>query len=217
MQIILVTLRAIFPCFSFKQTVPVVWQLPVLSITPDVIITVWIIPAFLAFQKPRMLIGSMVDYQIHDHLQSQAVRLIQHLLKLLQIPIIRVDIFIVGNIIAIICIRRRIERRKPYAVHTKRFYVRQFFVNAVQIADSVSVSIIKTSDPDLVKCHSFVPIFFHTDTSFYIACCFCICFSLTSGYSQPAFQPLSMHMKNPGNLFIFFQELIIRHLIFFFE
>ena len=151
MKIILSPYGVIFPCLSFKQTVPVVWL-----ISPDIIIAVWIILSFTAFKKPGMLIGCVIHHKIHDDFQPKAVGFFQDLFEHIQGSVLRMDVFVIGNIIAKIRIWRRIQRRKPYGVHTQGFNVIKLIIHTVQIPDTIAVAIGEASYPYLIKAHSLV-------------------------------------------------------------
>ena len=78
---------------------------------------------------------------------------VQHLPELLQRPVVRMDIFVIGNVIAVIRIGRRKDGAEPDPVHPQGFDIVKFFIDSVQISDPVSVPVAEAPDPDLVKRH----------------------------------------------------------------
>ena len=60
-----------------------------------------------------MLIGAMIDHKIHDDRDVFLFGFCDQTIHILQRTKTRVDILIIGNIIAIIHHRGRIDRRKP--------------------------------------------------------------------------------------------------------
>ena len=51
-----------------------------------------------------MLIGGMVNNQIHNNLNISFVSLVKHLFEQIKVAVILVDIFVIGNVVAEICI-----------------------------------------------------------------------------------------------------------------
>ena len=81
------------------------------------------------------------------------MRLIEDLPELFKISIIRMDVFVVRNVIAVIGIGRRKDRTEPDAVHSQLLYVFKPVINTVEITDPVVVAVRKGAYPDLVKRH----------------------------------------------------------------
>ena len=158
MQIILLPQFIIFPGEPFKLAEPVVRRALSTSfpfrIPPYVIITVGIVFSFSAFQKPWVFVRGVVDDQIQNHLQAKVMCLVQHFPELFQVAVIRVDVFVIGNVITEVRVRRRINRTEPYAVHSEGLYIFQLVVNAVQIPDPIIVTVAKTAYPDLIDRHT---------------------------------------------------------------
>ena len=156
-QIVLSSLLVILPGKAFELAVPVVGRkfgLPFeMRVTPDVVIAVRIVLALAALDKPRVLIGRVVDHQIEQDFEAEFVGAVQHLLKLLQSAVVRMDVLVIRNVIAVIRVGRRIDRTEPDSVHAERLDVLQFVVDTVQVADPIPVSVAEAPDPYLVKRH----------------------------------------------------------------
>ena len=135
---------------SFFQ---VFFNLHTQGVAPDVIVAVGIVLSFAALNKPGVFVGGVVDDQVQQDFQSQFMGPVQHFLKLLQSSVIRMDIFVIGNVIAVIRIGRGKDRAEPDPVHPKGLYIVQLVIHSVQIPDPVSVSVTERPDPDLVKRH----------------------------------------------------------------
>ena len=121
MHIPFVGCLVILPCSALEQAVPVVrGALFALSGAPIVIVAVGIVFALAAFLEPLVLIGGMVDDKIHENAQTALVRPVKHLLEHLKIAEVGVNVFVVGYIVAVVCVRRRVQGRKPYAVNVQR-------------------------------------------------------------------------------------------------
>ena len=69
--------------------------LSVLCLTPDIIIAVRVILTFSALHKPPVLIGTVVDDQIHDDLNAKFVCLGKHFIKIFECTKLRHDISVI--------------------------------------------------------------------------------------------------------------------------
>ena len=63
--------------------------------------------------EPGVLIGRVVDDKFGDHLQSEPMRLVQHRAKIVERAELRMDILIVGDVVAVVLERRGIEGHQP--------------------------------------------------------------------------------------------------------
>jgi len=61
----------------------------------------------------------MVDHQLGDDLQSPAVRLAHHDTEVVAGAVLRVHVVIVGDVVAVVLERRRIERQHPDGIHAQ--------------------------------------------------------------------------------------------------
>ena len=165
MEIILVELCVVFPCAALEHARPVVRRQAAaaarpLALAPVVIVVVRVVLALPAFEEPSVLVRGVVDDQVHKHPHPARVRAVEHLAEDVEIAVVGVDVHIVGNIIAVVGVRRREERRKPDCVNVQGFDVVQLLQHAPQIADAVAVSVAKAARPDLIDGHLLVPIAF---------------------------------------------------------
>ena len=97
-----------------------------------------------------MILRGVVGHQVDDDPQAVRMRLRDQCLALVQGAEHRVDVAVVGDVVARIGLRRGIERAQPDRVDTQLRQVRQLRPNAVQIADAVAVGIGKAPRIDLV-------------------------------------------------------------------
>ena len=79
--------------------------MPVHRIAPDIIVAVGIVAALTAFLEPRMLVGGVVDHQIHQQTDAVFVQLPEQLLKIVQGAVFGCDIAIVGNVVTVVVSR----------------------------------------------------------------------------------------------------------------
>ena len=144
------------PSTSGKAGAPVIGKLAVFAFPPDVVITVRIVNGFPALNKPGMLVGSMVYHQIHNEAEAVGMGRGQHLIKILHRAKFLHDGLIIADIVAIVIVRRLVNRRKPDHVHTELLKIIHFFNDAPEIANAVSVAVLKASGIDLIN-HGFLP------------------------------------------------------------
>ena len=91
--------------------------------------------------KPRVLVGGVVDDQFGDHLEAEAVRLVQHVAKVVQGAELRVHVLVVGNVIAVILERRGVEGHQPDGVDAQVADVLQLGRQAFEVADAIGIGI----------------------------------------------------------------------------
>jgi hypothetical protein len=70
-----------------------------------------------------MLIGGVIDDEINNHPDSSAPRVVDELNQVAERPITRVDPVVVGNVVAIVAIGRRLKRRQPDRIDAESFEV----------------------------------------------------------------------------------------------
>ena len=92
----------------------------------------------------------MVDHQIHHDLQTALVRFGKQLVHILQRAEQRIDILIIGNIVAIVILRGPVDRGQPQHVHAEVGQIIETAGDALQVADAVAVGILEGTRIDLV-------------------------------------------------------------------
>ena len=108
-----------------------------------------------------MFIRGMIDHQIHHDLKVPLMCLCEKPVKIIHSSKIIHDILIIGDIISVIVIRRFINGRNPKNIHSQLFQIIQFLNDPVQITDSISVAVHKTSGINLIDHAAFPPLFIH--------------------------------------------------------
>ena len=100
--------------------------------------------------EPRVLIGGVVGHQVDDHAEVVVVRLANERVRVVQRAVDGVDVAVVGDVVAEVGLRGRVERREPDRVDAERGQVRELRPYAVQVADSVAVGIGEAPRIDLI-------------------------------------------------------------------
>ncbi len=104
-----------------------------------------------------MLIGGVVDHQLGDHLQAASVRLGDEGAEVLARAVMLVHVAVVGDVVAVVLERRRIERQQPHRVDAQFFYVVELGGQPLEVADAVAVRVEERLDVQLVDDRVLVP------------------------------------------------------------
>ena len=103
----------------------------------------------------------MVYDQIHEDLNATFMCFLKKLFIILHGSIFVIDPAVIGNIIAIVILRRFQHGGDPENIYSQLLQIVQFFYNSGNITNSVSVAVVKTSRVDLIYHTFFPPVFFH--------------------------------------------------------
>src|SRR5579884_1286542 len=98
-----------------------------------------------------MLIGSMIGDKVQDELEVTLMGLLKQGVQVLQGPEERMHIGIVGNVIAKIGHRRRIDGREPDGVDAEPAQVIELAGDSRQISHAIAIAIEKTAGVDLIN------------------------------------------------------------------
>ena len=105
-----------------------------------------------------MLVGSVVDDQLRDHAHAHPVGLADELPEVAAGPVGRMDVKVVGNVVAVVAQRRRIERQQPQAGHSQVLQVREFLNQPGKIANPVIVRVVEGLGMQLIDDRILVPV-----------------------------------------------------------
>ena len=161
-QVPLVEGGLVLPCATLEEAVPVVGRrghavAVAAAVAPDVVVVVGVVPAGAALLEPRVLDRGVVDHEVHDHLEAAPVRAVEYLPEDVEVAVLGVDALVVGDVVAIVRLRRWVERAEPYAGHTQAGDVVEPLEHAPQVADAVAVAVLEAARPDLVEHRVLVP------------------------------------------------------------
>ena len=93
--------------------------------------------------EPRVLVRSVVGHEIEQHLHAAAVRRREQLVEVLQRAEQRVDLAVIGDVVAEIGHRRAEDRRQPDRVDAEFHEVIEPAQDARQVADAVAVGVLE--------------------------------------------------------------------------
>jgi hypothetical protein len=102
-----------FPGAATKIATGVTGRQTVFTFAEIEILTIFSERILQCLLKPLMMIGAMIDYQIHDNVNIPLFCLPEQLVELLHGTECRVDSVVIGNIISLINKRRTIDGRYP--------------------------------------------------------------------------------------------------------
>ena len=162
MKIILLKLWHPFPCRPAKRCSHLIRKNPFLSVTPNIVIMVRIVLALFRLPEPPMLIGRMIQYQIHDDLDSFLICFRNQAFHILQTPKHRINVLIVRNVVSIVILRGTVYRRKPDCVNSQIRQIIQPRNDPRKISDSIPIAVLKTSRINLIYDLILPPLFCHT-------------------------------------------------------
>ena len=150
-QVVLLTARLPLPGAAAEQRQPVVGRRAVLArVGPDVPVRLRVAAVLAALAEPGVLDRGVAQHLVDHHLQAQAMGLGQQAIEVVQAAEQRIDVAVVGDVIAEIGHRRLEERRDPDRVHAQRGDVVQALDDARQVADPIAVGVEVAARVDLV-------------------------------------------------------------------
>jgi hypothetical protein len=91
--------------------------------------------------KPRMLVRSVIDDQVDDHADAALVRLVHELDELAARAVARIDAVEIGDVVAVVAIRRGLERCEPDDVDAERVEIVETLHQTAEIAAAVAVTV----------------------------------------------------------------------------
>ena len=103
-----------------------------------------------AVPEPRVLVGGMGQDQVGDDLQAEGVGAGDQPVEIGQGPEDRIDVTIVGHVIAEVLHRRGVEGAQPDRVHTQGGDVVEVRRNAGEVADAVAPGVGIAARIDLI-------------------------------------------------------------------
>jgi hypothetical protein len=97
-----------------------------------------------------MLVGGVVDHDVNDELHAARVQLPGQCVDVSQRAEHRIDSLVVTDVVAIVVLRRPVERREPHNVHPQGGQVVELGDDTGQIADAVAIRVREAARVHLV-------------------------------------------------------------------
>ena len=98
-----------------------------------------------------MLVGGVIDHEIHDDADAALVSFARHSVEIVQGAVHAVNVFVIGNVVAEIYLRRGITRSDPDRIHAQRFQIVQPGGYARKVPDAVVVAVSEAARIYLVE------------------------------------------------------------------
>ena len=95
------------------------------------------------FDKPRVLIRGVVNHQIHNDFQAQAVGSAKQFIHVIESAEHRVDVLVVGNVVAVVVLGRHVHGAQPNYVNAEFCHIGQAPGYSLDITDPVAVCVLK--------------------------------------------------------------------------
>ncbi len=153
MQVILLGHLVVFPGGTPELGLPVVGLIP-----PDVIGAVRVVRGFAGLLKPFVIRGCVVEHHVHDDSDLAPARFLEQRFELLHRSVAGVDGVIIAYVIAVVPLRRGIDRRDPDVIDAQIGEVVQFFDYPCEISSGGVFGAVKAFGVDLID-DGFSPVF----------------------------------------------------------
>ena len=109
-QVVLAGRRVELPRRAGEERAPVVRAL-----APPVPVALRVVADRARLHEPRVLVGRVVDDEVHDELHAARVHAGEQRVEVRQRPERRVDVLVVGDVVAVVVLRRGVDGREPDA------------------------------------------------------------------------------------------------------
>ncbi len=156
-EIILLHFGNPLPGRTAKTCPHVVGRRTLCAVPPDIIVVIGILPALLRLQKPEMLVGGMVQHQIHDDADTALPRLFNQFLHVLQRAKHGVDVLIVRDVVTIVVLWGSAHRGEPDCVYPQSLQIVQLRDDPLQVSYAVPVAVREAAGIDLINHGAFPP------------------------------------------------------------
>src|SRR3982750_4442141 len=99
----------------------------------------------------------MINDQLGDDPQSALMRGVEKRLKIFERSVVRVDIEIIGDVVAVVAQWRWIKGQEPDGVNAELLKIIELLDQPAKIADAVAVAVMECFDVQLINDRVFVP------------------------------------------------------------
>ena len=100
--------------------------------------------------KPRVLVGGVVDHEVDDHAQAAIARVADGVEHVAQVAEPRIDREVVGDVVAVVAVGRRVEGHQPQARGAQARGVIDALDEPGEVAAAVAVGVVELLDVEAV-------------------------------------------------------------------
>jgi hypothetical protein len=104
-----------------------------------------------------MLDGRVVDHEIDDDAHAERVAVVHELDEIARGAVLGMHAVVIGDVVAVVAVGRRVERLQPQAGHAEAVKVFEAAVQAFEITDPVAVGVHVLLDVETVQDRVLVP------------------------------------------------------------
>jgi len=141
-----------------------------LAIAPHVPVALGVVTGRTRLDEPGVLVAGVVDHQIEDQAHAPAVHLGQQVIEVGHGAELLHDRLVVGDVVAVVVVRRLVHRADPDHVDTERFEIVEARGDAIEIANAIAVGIHEAARVDLVGHRLLPPLRRHSRTALLFHC-----------------------------------------------
>ena len=157
MVVVLICRWIKLPGRTAKNRDPVIRRLArALAIAPHVPVAMRSRLRGLGVQKPRVLVRAVVHHKVQNDANVVLLSFRNHVVEIGQRPVHRIDVLVIGHIVAEVHLGRGEARADPDGINPKVVQIVHLRSDAIQVADPVVVTIRETTRIDFVK-HRMLP------------------------------------------------------------
>ena len=127
-----------------------------LGVAPDVVVAVGVVLGGACLLEPFVLVGGVVDDQVHHELDAVLVRGFEQLVEVFHGAELGHDGTVVGDVVAVVVVRGRVDGGEPQHLNTQVGEVRNLLGDTGQVADAVAVGVVEGAGVNLVD-NGFLP------------------------------------------------------------
>ena len=138
------------PRGTAEERPPVVGLGPVAWVAPEVPVALRAVGRRGRLDEPRVLVRGVVDHQVHDELDAPLVQAGDEGVELLERAEQRVDVVVVADVVAVVRLRRPVDRGEPHHVDAEGLEVVEVGADPGEVTDPVAVGVGEAARVDLV-------------------------------------------------------------------
>ena len=120
-------------------------------IRPHVPVAVRGLPRGPRVHEPRVPVARVVGNEVEEDPDAPRTRLGHELVERVEIAEVRVDVSVVGDVVAPVEVRGGVDRRQPYAIDPEPSQVIEMLDDPPEVADAVAVRVREGPNVDLVQ------------------------------------------------------------------
>ena len=126
--------------------------------TPPVPVALRVVGRRARLHEPRVLVAGVVDDEVHHQAHPALVQGRHEVVDVGQRAEGRVDVLVVADVVAVVVLRRAVDRRQPHHVHAEQREVVEPVDQPPQVADAVTVGVREAARVDLVDHRAAPPV-----------------------------------------------------------